>query len=131
MKKTHIIGIVVIAIALCFLFGMLGNSSTYADFQEAKQLGPDKVVHVAGQWVRNKPTEYDPETDPNRFSFYLKDKKGVEHRVVFLKPKPADFERTPQIVAIGSMKGEDFIADEILMKCPSKYNDGRGEMAQN
>lgn len=131
MKKTHIIGIVIIAIALCFLFGMLGNSSTYANFTEASALGSDEIVHVAGQLVRNKPMEYNPAVDPNKFAFYLKDKNGQERRVVLLKPKPQDFERTPQIVAIGSMQGETFVANDVLMKCPSKYNDGKGQMAQN
>ena len=35
--------------------------------------------------------------------------------------KPNDFERSEQIVIIGKMKGEEFAASGILMKCPSKY----------
>jgi cytochrome c-type biogenesis protein CcmE len=129
MKKTHIISIVIIAAAIVFLVSMLSNSSTYADFSEAAKLGPDEDVHVAGQLVRTKPMEYNPQVDPNRFVFYMTDRNNVERKVVLLKSKPQDFERTPQVVAIGSMKGNEFVAKDVLMKCPSKYNDGKGEMA--
>ena len=35
MKKTHIIGIVLVAVAIASMFALLGNSSTYADFKTA------------------------------------------------------------------------------------------------
>lgn len=131
MKKTHIISIVIIAVAVIFLVSMLSNSSTYSDFAEAAKLGPDEDVHVAGQLVRTKPMEYNPAVDANRFGFYMLDKNNVERHVILLKSKPQDFERTPQLVVIGSMKGNEFIAKDVLMKCPSKYNDGKEQMAQN
>ena len=34
-----------------------------------------------------------------------------------------DTHRTEQIVVTGSMKGSNFYADEILVKCPSKYKE--------
>jgi cytochrome c-type biogenesis protein CcmE len=37
--------------------------------------------------------------------------------------KPQDFERSEQIVLTGKMKGDEFVATDILMKCPSKYKD--------
>ncbi len=131
MKKTHIISIVVIAAAIVFLVSMLSNSSTYADFAEAAKLGADEDVHVAGQLVRTKPMEYNPQVDANRFVFYMTDRNNVEKKVVLLKSKPQDFERTPQLVVIGCMKGNDFVAKDVLMKCPSKYNDGKEQMAEN
>ena len=59
------------------------------------------------------------------------DNKGIENKVVLHKTKPQDFERSEQIVIIGKMEGEEFHANEILMKCPSKYNDGKQEIAAN
>jgi cytochrome c-type biogenesis protein CcmE len=44
--------------------------------------------------------------------------------VIFNGNKPQDFERSEQVVIKGKMQGTAFQADEILMKCPSKYNDG-------
>jgi cytochrome c-type biogenesis protein CcmE len=55
----------------------------------------------------------------------MKDRTGTEKHVVLLKSKPQDFERSQQVVIVGSMKGDDFIANDILMKCPSKYNNGQ------
>ncbi|MCX6312357.1 MAG: cytochrome c maturation protein CcmE [Bacteroidetes bacterium] len=123
MKKTHIVGIIVIAIAIGAMFTLLGNSSTYADFKQAGDGNAE--VHVAGTLDRSKPMEYNPAVDPNKFSFYMKDRNGNEKHVVLLKSKPQDFERSQQVVIVGSMKGDDFVAKDILMKCPSKYNNGQ------
>jgi cytochrome c-type biogenesis protein CcmE len=36
---------------------------------------------------------------------------------------PADFTKSEQVVVIGAYKNGQFIADKILMKCPSKYQE--------
>ncbi len=125
MKKTHIVGIIVIAIAILSMFSLLGNSSSYSNFSDAKESGSNEEVHVAGTLVKNKPMEYDPEVDPNKFSFYMLDKNGEEMHVILNKSKPHDFERSEQLVIIGSVQGKDFVAKDVLMKCPSKYNNGQ------
>ncbi len=129
MKKTHIIGILIIVLAMGSMLTLLGSSTTYADFTEAREKGGD--VQVSGTLVRTKPMEYDPQKDPNKFSFYMADKKGKECKVTLLDCKPQDFERSQEVVAIGAMSGDQFVAHKILMKCPSKYNDGRGEWAES
>ena len=128
MKKTHIIGIIIIAVAIGSMIGLLNDSSTYSDFTEAAALKGGEV-HVVGKLSKDKPLEYQPEVNANRFSFYMTDNKGIERRVLLLKGKPQDFERSEQIVVIGSLNGGSFIASDILMKCPSKYNDGKQNVA--
>ena len=123
MKKTPIVLILIIAIGIGSMFTLLGNSSTYADFKEAME--SKEEVHVAGTLDRTKPMEYNPEINPNKFSFYMLDRNGNGKHVVLLKSKPNDFERSQQVVIVGSIKGNDFVANDILMKCPSKYNDGK------
>ena len=44
--------------------------------------------------------------------------------------KPQDFERSEQIVLIGKVQGDEFHASDILMKCPSKYNDGKPQASK-
>lgn len=122
MKKTHIIGIILIAVAIGSLIGLLGNTSTYSDFTEAT--ASKSEVHVVGKLNKSKSIDYKPELNANRMSFYMTDNKGRECKVVLLKSKPQDFEKSEQIVVIGNMAGGSFIANDILMKCPSKYNDG-------
>ncbi|HEV7232059.1 MAG TPA: cytochrome c maturation protein CcmE, partial [Bacteroidia bacterium] len=69
---------------------------------------------------------YDPKQDVNLFTFYMIDNQGVERKVFLHENKPQDFERSEQVVVIGKSRGQDeFDANKILMKCPSKYNDGK------
>jgi cytochrome c-type biogenesis protein CcmE len=124
MKKIHIVGIIVIAVAIGVIFTSLKNTSTYADFNEAVA-NPDKEFHVVGKLQKAQPMMYDPKINPDEFIFTLVDNKGVEKRVVLHKSKPQDFERSEQIVIIGKMHGKEFHANDILMKCPSKYNDAK------
>lgn len=124
MKKVHIIGIVIIAVAIGAILATLNNTSTYASFSEAAQ-SPGTEFHVVGKLDKSKETVYEPKVDANLFSFYMIDNKGEERKVILNKNKPQDFERSEQIVTIGKIKGQDFVASDILMKCPSKYNDGK------
>ena len=124
MKKIHIILIIIIAIAIGAIFTTLNNTSTYANFNEAtKEQGSE--FHVVGKLNKQKETKYDPKVDANLFTFYMIDNNGTESKVVLHKNKPQDFERSEQIVLIGKMQGTEFHATDILMKCPSKYNDGK------
>jgi cytochrome c-type biogenesis protein CcmE len=124
MKKSHIIAIIIIAVAIGALVTTLGNTSTYSDFAEA-QKNPTSEFHIVGKLNKTKATEYNPSVDADEFMFYMIDNKGVEQKVVLHKTKPQDFERSEQIVIIGKMHEGAFHASEILMKCPSKYNDGK------
>ena len=124
MKKTHIIAIVLIAVAIGAILTTLNNTSTYADFKEAQE-SPDNEYHIVGKFDKEKENVYDPQKDANVFTFYMIDNKGEERKVVLHKNKPQDFERSEQIVLIGKMQGQEFHASDILMKCPSKYNDGK------
>ena len=122
MKKIHILGIVIIAVAIGAIFTTLNNTSTYASFSEAaKEQGSE--FHVVGKLNKTKEAVFDPKVDANVFTFYMIDNKGMESKVVLHKNKPQDFERSEQIVLIGKMQGNEFQASDILMKCPSKYND--------
>lgn len=123
MKRIHIILILLIAVLIGAMIGAINDSSSYADFDEAFS-NPDSEYHVVGKLVREKDMIYDPETNPDVFTFWLEDINGMERQVVLHKSKPQDFERSEQIVLIGSVEGVDFHASEILMKCPSKYTDG-------
>ncbi len=122
MKKTHIIAIVIIAIALGVLVYTMNNSATYADFTEA-QNKPNKEFHVVGKVDKAKAQIYNPTVNADEFTFYLIDNKGLEQKVILHKSKPQDFDKSEQIVLIGKMHEGAFHANDILMKCPSKYND--------
>lgn len=126
MKKVHIIGIIIIAVAIGAILTTLNNTSSYASFSEAAE-APDNEFHVVGKFNKDKGSVYEPQVNANLFTFYMVDNKGTEKKVILNKNKPQDFERSEQIVLIGKMQGDDFVASDILMKCPSKYNDGKPE----
>jgi cytochrome c-type biogenesis protein CcmE len=123
MKKSSIIGIVVIAIAIAVIISSYSNTSTYGSFNDAKETKVE--LHVVGQLNKQKELIYDATKDANYFSFYMKDNKGEECKVVFNGTKPQDFERSEQIVLTGKMRGKEFHASNILMKCPSKYTNDK------
>ena len=130
MKKTHIIAIIVIAVAIGAIISTVSDAATYADFGTAEKF-PGKEFQVVGELNKEKQIAYSPEVNANEFSFFMIDKQGTERKVVFNGAKPQDFERSEQVVITGSLNGEDFNADKILMKCPSKYNDGEaGELME-
>jgi cytochrome c-type biogenesis protein CcmE len=119
MKKSSIFGLVVIAIAIAVIISTYSSSSTYGTFSDAKKSAVQ--LRVVGHLDKQKELYYDAVKDANYFSFYVKDKKGDECKVVYAGTKPQDFERSEQIVLTGEMRGNEFHASEILMKCPSKY----------
>jgi cytochrome c-type biogenesis protein CcmE len=127
MKKIHILGIVVIAVAIGVIFTSLQSSATYSDFAEATS-NPDTEYHVVGKLDKTVPVQYDPKINADECSFMMKDNKGIEKRVILHKSVPQDFQKSEQIVLIGKMQGDEFHANDILMKCPSKYNDGKPQI---
>lgn len=120
MKKIYIIAGLMLAVAIVVLVSATGDMSTYTTFAEATG---SRKVKIAGQLAKDKAMEYNPEKDPNYFSFFIKDADGVEKKVVLLAAKPQDFELSEQIVVTGKMQDDTFVATDLLMKCPSKYKD--------
>jgi cytochrome c-type biogenesis protein CcmE len=127
MKKIHIIALVAIAVAVGAIVSTLSDSSTYVNFSDAFK-NPGSEYHVVGVLNRDKDMIYNPEVDANLFTFYMIDNNGEEKYIKLYKSKPQDFERSEQIVLIGKAGENDeaFHAREILMKCPSKYNEENG-----
>ena len=121
MKSSYIIALVLILVSIGIFISASADVSTYATFETA--ITSQSRVKIAGTLDKNKTMEYDPTVDADRFVFYMSDSDGVSNKVILQKPKPQDFERSEQIVLTGAMQNGDFVADEILMKCPSKYKE--------
>lgn len=120
MKKTHIVLLILVAAAISVISAMYLDFSTYETFASAAKR-PDKQFHVMGYLEKDKAMVYDPVKDPNRFTFFVKDKQGNVSEVVFSGAKPTDIEKSEQIVMTGRMDGDKFHCNQIQMKCPSKY----------
>ena len=140
MKKTHIIALVVIAVAVMMIISTIGDASTYASFKDATEMannGDKGSIHVVGELIKdasgNPKMNYEPSKDPNRFEFMMRDSLNNESLVVFNQPKPQDIDKSEKVVVVGSMDLENncFNADHILLKCPSKYNNGELKVEDN
>lgn len=129
MKKKYIIAIVVIAVAITMIISMAGDASTYVSFGEAKELsekGFKKSIHVVGELPKTASGEVvgiQESPDKLSFKFEMIDEKGMKQEVLFAEPIPADFTRSEQVVIVGAYQGDKFIAEKILLKCPSKYQE--------
>ncbi len=129
MKTTHIIGILVIAVAIVMIMTTAGDASQYLTFSEAKELseeGSKTQVHIVGQLkkdMRGEIVGIVPSPDKLSFKFLMIDENGDEQMVFHPNPMPTDFIRSEQVVIVGSYNEDNFIADKILLKCPSKYQE--------
>ncbi len=120
MKKTHIIGLIVVAISLGALMTMLGGLSSYGTFNSKKALA-GKEINVVGELELDMEMYYNPHKDANYFTFYMTDDSSQTRKVIYRDTKPRDFEKSEKVVVIGKLIDEEFHAKKILMKCPSKY----------
>lgn len=138
MKLSHILGIVVIALAIGIIVATAGDASSYVTFRQAAKLakdGDDKMIHVVGKVrkdAQGRMTDiiYNPATDPNHFEFTLVDTDKRAQKVVYNSPKPQDFGSAEQVVVVGAMQADHFQCSKILLKCPSKYQNGKLETTE-
>ena len=73
--------------------------------------------------VTSEPVEYYPQVNTSLTRFHMMDKEGVVREVWLEKAKPTGLERSESIDLYGRADGEHFRATDMLMKCPSKYNE--------
>jgi cytochrome c-type biogenesis protein CcmE len=123
MKLKTIVGLVAMAGFAGLLLMNFGNQvGGYMNFQEATASGTK--AHVVGTWAEDQPMHYD--RAQNVFIFHMRDENGNVRRVRYNNPKPSNFEQADQLVVEGYAQNNTFVADHILVKCPSKYNDTKG-----
>lgn len=129
MKKSHILAIVVIAVAIGVIIATAGDASTYVTFGQAHEMaltGNTSTIHVVGELKKDTAGNIiglQESPDHLSFSFVLVDDNNKEQKVLYGEPMPPDFTRSEKVVVVGGYKGDDFIANKILLKCPSKYQE--------
>lgn len=126
MRKGHIGILIAIALGMVFILGTAGDFSQFTDFETAAE-NEGQIYQIIGKLNLDKERYYNPEKDANYFSFFIVDREGKENKVVFNGAPPTDFDRSEDVVMQGKMVGDEFMATKILLKCPSKYEDGKME----
>ena len=122
MKKSHIISLILVAALVGTFIATFTSTSRSVGFAEAEHMFGEECK-ISGTLVREEPVMYDPETDPTLTVFLMEDKSGARRPVRLMKAKPTGLENSESLDLYGTMKDGEFHATEMLMKCPSKYNE--------
>ncbi len=118
-KKSYIIGAIIVVLAMIMaMYSFKSTLTTYVSVSEAK-VSP-RPVQVAGIVVKGS-KQYDLEN--NKLIFTLREDSGDEMAVEYDGYQPANFDDVTKIVSTGkyNTKREVFVAKELLVKCPTKY----------
>jgi cytochrome c-type biogenesis protein CcmE len=122
LKPLHMIGIAIIVLAIALGYYGLQSALRPYTTSVSEAIDSGRGVQLAGFLVPGERGEYD---DAGNFTFQMQDNTGKIVRVIYPKPKPANFEQAISIVAIGRYDAgkNAFLADDMLVKCPSKYQE--------
>lgn len=129
MKKSYIIAILVIAVAVVVIISTAGDASSYVSFDQAYQMasnGNRNQIHVVGELKKDSSGNIigiEKSSDKLSFSFIMVDDNQKEQKVYYNEPMPPDFTRSEKVVVVGFYDNNVFIAKKILLKCPSKYQE--------
>ncbi len=132
MKAKYIIGSVVIVVFVVWgATSFLKTTIQYVPIDEARQAS--RTVQVMGK------IDFDQvvfNTDDARLEFAVYDadaenkNTAASMKVVYYGVVPGNFHQATSVVLKGKSNGEEFVADQMLVKCPSKYQ-GEGDEYQD
>jgi cytochrome c-type biogenesis protein CcmE len=126
MKKTEIVGLLVVIILLGFIVSMTVELDDYVTFSDAEARTGETVVLI-GKLNTAKPIIYNPSENTSLTKFFAFDNDGKECEVLLHEAKPQGLDRSEEITVTGSFKEGKFHASKMQMKCPSKYEDEKLE----
>ena len=117
MNLKMVLALVLLVVSVAVGMTSFKKSMTpYISFAEAKQASG--LVQVNGTLASKN---YVLKRDEQFLEFSLRDSKGEEMKVEYRGVIPGNFDQATSIVAIGRYGSGKFEADQLLVKCPSKY----------
>lgn len=130
MKRAYIVAFFVISVAMGFTMWAFSSAATpYVNIAQARKLGTP--AQVRGKILRN-PAELQAgesapyyDTTRNALRFWIEDDNKERVEVVYRNAKPDAFDQAPETAAVGIIKGNVLNADQLIVKCPSKYEAGK------
>ena len=132
MKAKYIIGTAIIVIFVVWgATSFLKTTIQYVSIDEARQA--TRTVQVMGK------IDFDQvvfNTDDSRLEFAVYDADSEDKntaasmKVLYYGVVPGNFHQATSVVLKGKSNGEEFVADQMLVKCPSKYQ-GEGDEYQD
>lgn len=118
-KWMYVVGIILMAgFAVMMLFEMQSSSTQYVMKVDDALRIRNRPIQFNGAIVHSK-TTYDLPKHELRFA--LRDADGKILNVDYRGPKPASLDTATSAVARGYIRNGRMRADQVLLKCPSKY----------
>jgi cytochrome c-type biogenesis protein CcmE len=118
MKPKTIIAIVIAMLATsAMVVAFLTNASPYVTVAEARTLTRDGL-HIVGDIDK---ATLSSNVREGRVYFRMKDEKGEPIDVVYQGAPISNLSSATKVVAVGKMDGNVFLANRLIVKCPSKY----------
>jgi cytochrome c-type biogenesis protein CcmE len=96
--------------------GFKKTMTPYISFAEARRASG--LVQVNGKLADKN---YVLKREEQYLEFKLRDEKDEVLPVVYRGVIPGNFDQAESVVAIGRYQGDHFEAQDLLVKCPSKY----------
>lgn len=127
MKAKFIVGIVIIAVfAVWGINSFMSTTIKYVSLAEAAQ--SQGIVQVMGK-IDFDAVQYD--ADNSRLIFEVTDLEDQSSnrrlKIIYTGVVPGNFDQATSVVARGQYQDGALVADQLLVKCPSKYQGLDGE----
>lgn len=120
VKPLHIAGLGIILLAI--VYGLFGFKDAFRAYTTSvdEAMSSSRSIQLSG--FLGSTGEMDAQ---GRFTFMLQDTNKKMIKIISDDPRPANFEQAVSVVAIGHYDSSQqaFIADDLLIKCPSKYQE--------
>lgn len=133
MKAKNIIGTVIIVLFVVWgASAFLKTTVQYVSIEQARTA--DKMVQVMGKIDFDR-VKYN--TDESQLEFVVYDADATDMatasqmKVIFTGVVPGNFDQATSVVLKGKPQGDAFLAEQMLVKCPSKYQGEGGEEYQD
>lgn len=121
MKNKYIFGGAIIVVFLGVMVYLFTQTNIQYESSFENVMKSERTIKATGSWVKER--NYTIDKANNLFSFYMKDDKGNIMKVIYKGTIPNNFESSTSIVVTGKYTDGNFMASDILTKCPSKYQD--------
>ena len=133
MKAKYIIGgVIILVFTIWGASAFLNTTIRYVPLAEAR--GSERMVQVMGS-IDFETVNYDAENTRLEFVVYDPDADNAATAerltVVYDGLVPGNFDQATSVVLKGTGDGDVFAAEQMLVKCPSKYQGEAGDDYQD
>lgn len=138
MKPTHIIALLIIGVTMAVTLFTFANSVAPSISVSEAIARPGELVQVRGTIIKDS-VKWNPAA--TELTFDVREVKKTDNgevsgdkimRVVYNKVKPDSFDEANGVEVIGRFSNGAFRAENMLVKCPSKYiEEGAKETADS